>query len=393
MQIKVPMGNPPESIKTGTQISHSVLPPTMSFEDAEVPDTDTSMPAYPIGAPEDAFDAFVDDDLLGFQASGIGVPGEVANQSLHDMTEEQLDGFLDEYRKKAGTASTVLVAGIVATLLFAWIGLGMLCFLGIVAAVVGGVMFSRARKEYRVDEINELIAHRALTGVFPGASILRDIPPYKKDELDVQFKHFYNKKAKSYYNNFHVNDLVWGTYDGNPFEFCDIHATYEYTDSDGDTHTTEIFTGQYLRFPTQKTLSCDLFIRRKSGRERKKEKDGGILTDNPEFNEKWHITSDSEENALYVLTPHFMEKLEEYETAISKSMGIAGKTDYIFRADGSFVAFVESNSNLFEMERIRIRDAEGNIVKGRNAKVADIQNHYKAETEWMRAVMDVLRFD
>lgn len=402
MQIKVPMETRPGSTapsspaaRTGTSPATEQEPLTLAFEDSDVP---TAEPAFedvevlPLPLAGSAPTAMSVSLVQGSSPNASATP-PATSVPVSEMTEAQLDAMLDAYRKKSGTASTVLVIGTVATIVLACLHMGLLCFAGMAITAIGGVMWSRARKSCQVDEINELLSRGVLSEIFPGSQIMRIMPEYKKDEIDEMFGHFRNRKSKSYYNNLYVNDLVWGEYAGNPFEFCDVHATYEWTDSDGDTHTKEIFTGQYLRFPTDKTLTCDLYIRRKASNEKKKEKDGGIVTDNPDFNEKWHVTSDSEENALYVLTPHFMEKLEEYESVISKSMGIFGKTDYVFRSDGSFVAFVESGANLFELDRVKAKSADGKALEGQPARVSDMRSHFRAETEWMRSVMDVLRFE
>ena len=74
-------------------------------------------------------------------------------------------------------------------------------------------------------------------------------------------------------------------------------------------------------------------------------------------------------------------------------MGIFGKTDYVFRSDGSFVAFVESGANLFELDRVKAKGADGKALEGQPARVSDMCSHFRAETEWMRSVMDGLRFE
>lgn len=401
MQIKVPMETRPGSTTPSSPTRVDVAPemaqgtPALEFEDAAVPMAELvfeDAEVFPVPVPVPTPTTMVSLPSQGIP-SNVPTPLLTASMPVSEMTEAQLDAMLDAYRKKSGTASTVLVIGTVATIVLACLHMGLLCFVGMAITAIGGVMWSRARKSCQVDEINEFVSRGVLSEIFPGSQIMRIIPENKKDEIDEMFGHFRNRKAKSYYNNFYMNDLVWGEYAGSPFEFCDVHATYEWTDSDGDTHTKEIFTGQYLRFPTDRTLTCDLYIRRKADNERKKEKDGGIVTDNPDFNEKWHVTSDSEENALYVLTPHFMEKLEEYESVISKSMGIFGKTDYVFRSDGSFVAFVESGANLFELDRVKAKGADGKTLEGQPARVSDMRSHFRAETEWMRSVMDALRFE
>lgn len=305
-----------------------------------------------------------------------------AEMMVSQMSEEQMNAALSQYSQAARTANIVLIAGIATFILGGFIT-PLLSALGFIAGVVGIVMSISCKKKYGVDAINERIVEECIASAFENGKVSRHIAPAKRDFIDSSLSHFYNKKTRGYYNNFYANDLIWGTHREHPFEICDVKAEYEWTDSDGDTHTETRFCGQYLRFPTDKTMKHDLYIRRKGTFEWKRENDGGILTDSSEFNKKWHVMSSSPQDALYVLTPHFMERLEEFENIISNSLGIQEKTDYIFCEDGSFIAFIYSQRNLFELDG----------VKSKDQTVETLRERYAQETEWVRTLMEHLHFD
>ena len=116
------------------------------------------------------------------------------------------------------------------------------------------------------------------------------------------------------------SDLVETVYRGIPLTFCDLELSH----STGRSHTTDFY-GTFIILDCDREIQHAVVIREGESSPRK------IETESMEFNDRFCITADDLTEAMYVLTPHFMEKLiqaDEYAKA-KTCMKFVGKQVFI----------------------------------------------------------------
>ena len=115
-------------------------------------------------------------------------------------------------------------------------------------------------------------------------------------------------------------DYIDAKYKDVGFKQADVHIEemYVYTDSNGVPHTSyvTIFRGPWLVFEFNKNFSANLQVVQKgfSNSKRKfsfdkNEKYKKVKMESDEFNKKFLVYAQSEHDAFYILTPHFMEMI------------------------------------------------------------------------------------
>lgn len=119
-------------------------------------------------------------------------------------------------------------------------------------------------------------------------------------------------------DKFTSNDYICGTYKNVKFEQSDIHIQekYEEEDKDGNKIITweTIFEGRYMIFDFNKNFKSNVqvisndFIKRSLPHIKNNKK---VKLEDIEFNKMFKIYSETEHDAFYILTPHFMEKIKK----------------------------------------------------------------------------------
>jgi len=122
-------------------------------------------------------------------------------------------------------------------------------------------------------------------------------------------------------DRYRSNDLLTATYKNIRFTQADVHTEERHTstDSNGQTHTyyETIFKGRFLIFDFDRNFSFSLQVSSKgfhgevlprSASERKFQR---ITTESNEFNRKFYIYAQDGVDALYILDPAFMEKIQQ----------------------------------------------------------------------------------
>jgi len=117
------------------------------------------------------------------------------------------------------------------------------------------------------------------------------------------------------------NDLLTATYKNISFTQADVHTEERHTttDSNGQTHTyyETIFKGRFLIFDFNRNFSFSLQVSSKgftgevlprSASERKFQR---ITTESGDFNRKFYVYAQDGVDALYILDPAFMEKIQQ----------------------------------------------------------------------------------
>ena len=121
-------------------------------------------------------------------------------------------------------------------------------------------------------------------------------------------------------SRFTSNDYTTGKYKGTLFSQADIKIEEEYTDSDGDTHYTTIFSGRWMIFEFPKKFNFRIMIKGKRGgnilikRKRtgdKKRKYEKIEVESGEFNKLFKLYAEDGFETFYLLDPAFIHNLTE----------------------------------------------------------------------------------
>ncbi len=204
-----------------------------------------------------------------------------------------------------------------------------------------------------------------------GEAIVRDILAERIDIVEYDPDSKINSKAISNscimpnYDKLEGSDYLKGTYRGHEFVFCDLHLQREETetDSDGDRHKKmkTVFQGHFLRIPLKNDLDGFVKMReRRSARRQKgfisdlmtqaaeavgiKKETHTIEVENEAFNNKFEITTNNDELAFYILTPHFMENIVKIERQVG------GYTNINFRYGVLYVS-INNGEDAFEIKK------------------------------------------
>ena len=167
-------------------------------------------------------------------------------------------------------------------------------------------------------------------------------------------------------DSYHSNDLITGEYKGIKFECSDIHIQEEHksTDSDGNTTTTwvTIFEGKLMIFEFNKKFKADLQVSSASFSAEDLpwgKKFSRVEMEDVEFNKNFSVYAESEHEAFYILTPHFMEKLKEIEEKINAAIM------FCF-VDNKLHIALDNNKDSFEcnvFKPINEKEIEEEIIK------------------------------
>ncbi len=114
------------------------------------------------------------------------------------------------------------------------------------------------------------------------------------------------------------SDYVAGTYKGLSIQFSDVELKSVEVTTDDEGHRTEresrVFLGPWLVCDFGIDLPANLMVRENSRKLMGSgyQKDGNDLdTENEAFNARYEIRAGDAHTAFYILTPHFMEKIQE----------------------------------------------------------------------------------
>lgn len=120
---------------------------------------------------------------------------------------------------------------------------------------------------------------------------------------------------------YHSNDFTSGCYKKINFSQADVHIEEEHTDSDGDTTYITTFYGRFLVFDFDRNFTSNLQVASKhfyngttSNLSKNGHKFAKIKTESIDFNKNFKIYAQDNVDALYILDPAFMEKVQKLYT-------------------------------------------------------------------------------
>ena len=198
----------------------------------------------------------------------------------------------------------VVIAAIVFALapdiaLFVGIPIG---FGGIIYAIIGTSEFNKLSKTFKQEVVSKLVASFVDDGVFNPNAGLSQSQVYSTEFI---------KRA----DRFHVEDYLSGKMDDVGFVSSDVvleERHVRHTKNGTQTYYETYFKGRVFIFDFNKPFEGYLQVL-ESGRPLSKRKFQKVKLESVVFNKKFKTFSTSEHSAFYVLTPHFMESLLEFE--------------------------------------------------------------------------------
>ena len=157
-------------------------------------------------------------------------------------------------------------------------------------------------------------------------------------------------------DRYYSNDYVKGKYKNINFEFSDIHMSERHEDNDGDTTYVTIFSGQWMIFDFNKPFKSKISIASKYfGIVRNRR---NVELEDIDFNKNFSVWAEKEEDAFYVLTPNYMEKIKKIQKSIEGTFALCF-------VDNKLYIGLNNCKNLFEpnlKKKIDIKKEEEKIM-------------------------------
>lgn len=186
----------------------------------------------------------------------------------------------------------------------------LIFFLGIFGIVIVSIFTSVKYKKF-VNEYKKVIVANSFKEVFTDVNY----------EIDRGISHavINSTGMMRMGNRFYSNDYVSGKYKNIKFECSDVVIQNETKDSDGDSHTTTYFSGQWFIFDFNKKFKANFQVRESSfinarlGSIFDNSRYEKVELEDMEFNKKFDVYAQNPLDVFYVLTPATMEKIKELE--------------------------------------------------------------------------------
>lgn len=161
----------------------------------------------------------------------------------------------------------------------------------------------KAYKKLNLEFKNQLV-RKMIDSIIPG---LTYIPEKGFDEEMV-----FESKVLKKFTTFQSEDYLSGTIQGKAFESADVHIVQVVSNGKSTTRITR-FLGRLFIVDFQKKFEHDVYISTdKIHNQSIFSDDKKVKTESIEFNNNFHVFSESKHSAFYLLTPRFMEKVESF---------------------------------------------------------------------------------
>lgn len=256
------------------------------------------------------------------------------------MSDEQLTQELRSHNSASKAAGIVMVIGIILMII------GIIGFMiplivaGLVIAIIAGVI-RNGRKSTIKKQLSDNLVKSALEDVFDNVVYepFKAMPSSLVWESDMMLPVSFNTVEGS--------DHIKASYKGLDIEMGDVSLVDSGEIYNDETQMYEkvestVFRGQWLVCDFGRELVSDVKLAARSRADRALKK-ASIKTENEEFNKRFTIVSDNEQEAFYILTPHMME----YIMSMADKGG--GEVYMSFLRKGKLHIAVKTNRDFFEM--------------------------------------------
>ena len=256
------------------------------------------------------------------------------------MSDEQLTQELKSHNSASKAAGIVMVIGIIL-MIIGIIGFTIsLIVAGLVIAILAGVI-RNGRKSTIKKQLSDNLVKSALEDVFDNVIYepFKAMPSSLVWESDMMLPVSFNTVEGS--------DHIKASYKGLDIEMGDVSLVDSGEIYNDETQMYEkvestVFRGQWLVCDFGRELVSDVKLAARSRADRALKK-ASIKTENEEFNKRFTIVSDNEQEAFYILTPHMME----YIMSMADKGG--GEVYMSFLRKGKLHIAVKTNRDFFEM--------------------------------------------
>jgi len=244
--------------------------------------------------------------------------------------EEKLQEF-QLLKKKS--EKNVIIGGILLligvamfVLLLEYAMFALILFLpGIVFIIMGVSKFSKINKSFKTTVLRDVVLSFVEDGVFDPSRGLSQSVVYNTEFL---------KRA----DVFNSEDYLSGKMDGVEFISSDVKLQERHVEhTNNGTRTTYVtyFLGRVFRFEFNKSFDGYLQVLEKSKPTRKRDYKK-IKLESIDFNKKFKTYCTSEHAAFYVLTPHFMEALRDFEKNNKGKISFSFIDNYLYIGINNF---------------------------------------------------------
>ena len=256
------------------------------------------------------------------------------------MSDEQLTQELRSHNSASKAAGIVMVIGIIL-MIIGIIGFTIpLIVAGLLIAIIAGVI-RNGRKSTIKKQLSDNLVKSALEDVFDNVVYepFKAMPSSLVWESDMMLPVSFNTVEGS--------DHIKASYKGLDIEMGDVSLVDSGEIYNDETQMYEkvestVFRGQWLVCDFGRELVSDVKLAARSRADRALKK-ASIKTENEEFNKRFTIVSDNEQEAFYILTPHMME----YIMSMADKGG--GEVYMSFLRKGKLHIAVKTNRDFFEM--------------------------------------------
>ena len=249
------------------------------------------------------------------------------------MSDEQLTQELKSHNSASKAAGIVMVIGIIGFTI-------PLIVAGLLIAIIAGVI-RNGRKSTIKKQLSDNLVKSALEDVFDNVIYepFKAMPSSLVWESDMMLPVSFNTVEGS--------DHIKASYKGLDIEMGDVSLVDSGEIYNDETQMYEkvestVFRGQWLVCDFGRELVSDVKLAARSRADRALKK-ASIKTENEEFNKRFTIVSDNEQEAFYILTPHMME----YIMSMADKGG--GEVYMSFLRKGKLHIAVKTNRDFFEM--------------------------------------------
>ncbi len=298
----------------------------------------------------------------------------VPPQQVQTQTSDQIQQELENLRVKAVKKQNMII--VIGIIIYLTIGFLVFQKTGDITLPLFGAFFATAIIVIICNVIKEktqfIKAYKDKVVVATLKTIFTDI--HFDMEKGIPESVIANTDMMMMGNIYYSNDYFYGKYKDIQFQCSDVTIQYEYTDSDGDTHTTTYFDGQWYIFEFNKQFKgsfqvCEKsfhYSKRQGGLFSKKEKDEKIEMEDQEFNKQFKVFGTDAHSVFYVLTPQTMERIKSINSQIK------GDLLFCFK-DNLLHVGVYNGKDLFEPRLRKKVDIERDTVTTKNEINAILQ--------------------
>lgn len=153
----------------------------------------------------------------------------------------------------------------------------------------------------------------------------------------IDAKDIINSSIFDSFDNQGGNDLITGNSSGVSFKFSDLWLEKDTLMPDGDMQSLCVFRGIFFMADFSKNINSNTYILSKKSKNLPK-----IPMDNVLFNSSFNVYSDNIQNAMYLITPNFMDKVLSLKNQFENSI-----IDICFKDSKIYIA-IENFEDNFE---------------------------------------------